>query len=180
MARRGRTNRTQRSECCGTGDSYCWRVSERADGVDQKDNARSVLPFHECRKSQRARARGKLARSTMLPLEIAAAPGPRRRISTGTWGFGRGCVFSFPSIASQIGAAVSDQSRVLSSREELEARVRRFTEATPGEVPTPAFWRGFRVVPERIEFWISGDDRLHDRFLFTREGERWEQVRLFP
>jgi len=88
--------------------------------------------------------------------------------------------FHSRSRASQIGAAVSDQSRILSSREELEERVRRFAEATPGEVPTPAFWRGFRVLPERIEFWISGDDRLHDRFLFTRVGEQWEHVRLFP
>jgi pyridoxamine 5'-phosphate oxidase len=84
------------------------------------------------------------------------------------------------SRASQIGAAISDQSRILNSREELEERVRRFTEVTPGEVPRPACWRGFRVQPERIEFWISGADRLHDRFLFTRRGEGWEQVRLFP
>ena len=88
--------------------------------------------------------------------------------------------FHSRSRASQISAAISDQSRILKSREELEERVRRFTDATPGEVPTPASWRGYRVQPERIEFWISGDHRLHDRFLFTRKGERWELVRLFP
>ena len=88
--------------------------------------------------------------------------------------------FHSRSRASQIGAAVSDQSRILPSRKELEERVRRFTESTPGEVPRPEFWHGFRVQPQRIEFWISGADRLHDRFLFTREGDRWEQVRLFP
>lgn len=84
------------------------------------------------------------------------------------------------SRASQIGAAISDQSRILKSREELEERVRRFVEVTPGEVPTPAFWRGFWIQPKRIEFWISGADRLHDRILFTLKHERWEQVRLFP
>jgi pyridoxamine 5'-phosphate oxidase len=88
--------------------------------------------------------------------------------------------FHSRSRASQIGAAISDQSRILTSRQELEDRVRRFVEITPGEVPTPTFWGGFRIQPERIEFWISGADRLHDRFLFTQKGERWEQVRLFP
>jgi pyridoxamine 5'-phosphate oxidase len=88
--------------------------------------------------------------------------------------------FHSRSRASQIGAAVSDQSRVLRSREELEERTRRFTEATPGEVPRPAFWKGFRIHPERIEFWIDGAARLHDRFLFTRKGDSWAQVRLFP
>lgn len=88
--------------------------------------------------------------------------------------------FHSRSRKSQIGAAVSDQSRVLSSRVELEERVQRFTKANPGVVPRPAYWRGFRVAPERIEFWISGDDRLHDRFLFTRTADAWEQVRLFP
>ena len=88
--------------------------------------------------------------------------------------------FRSRSWASQIGAAISEQSRILKSREELEERVLRFTEVTPGEVPRPSYWRGFRVLPERIEFWISGADRLHDRFLFTRRGEEWEQVRLYP
>jgi pyridoxamine 5'-phosphate oxidase len=88
--------------------------------------------------------------------------------------------FHSRSRASQISAAISDQSRILESREELEERVRRFTELTPGEVPRPPCWRGYRVLPKRIEFWISSADRLHDRFLFTRTGDGWEQVRLFP
>jgi pyridoxamine 5'-phosphate oxidase len=82
---------------------------------------------------------------------------------------------------SQIGAWASDQSRVLESRAELERRVeafaRRFGEA---EVPRPPFWSGFRVVPERIEFWQERPFRLHDRLLFIREGERWRRERLFP
>ena len=88
--------------------------------------------------------------------------------------------FHSRSRKSQIGAAVSDQSRVLSSRAELEERVQRFTKANPGVVPRPTYWCGFRVAPERIEFWISGDDRLHDRFLFTRMEHGWQQLRLFP
>ena len=88
--------------------------------------------------------------------------------------------FHSRSRKSQIGAAVSDQSRILSSRAELQERVRRLAEGTHGEIPRPPYWRGFRIDPVQIEFWISGDDRLHDRFLFTRTDLAWKQVRLFP
>ena len=82
---------------------------------------------------------------------------------------------------SQIGAWASDQSRPLASRAELEQRVdefsRRFGE---GEVPRPPYWSGFRVVPQRIEFWQERLSRLHDRILFIREGDVWRRERLFP
>ncbi len=81
---------------------------------------------------------------------------------------------------SQIGAAVSEQSRPLESRQELEARFQRFAEQHPGEVPRPAYWRGFCLHAELIEFWINGQNRLHDRFLFTRDGGAWKSTRLYP
>lgn len=88
--------------------------------------------------------------------------------------------FNSRSRASQIGAAVSLQSRVLGSREELEAKVRAYTEQNPGEIPRPDCWRGYLLEPARIEFWIDGAHRLHDRFLFTREGDGWRRSRLYP
>ncbi len=88
--------------------------------------------------------------------------------------------FHSRSRTSQIGAAVSRQSRPLASREELEAKVRRFAEEHPGEIPRPAYWKGYCLYPERIEFWMDGADRLHDRFLFTREAGDWKQIRLYP
>ena len=82
---------------------------------------------------------------------------------------------------SQIGAWASDQSRPLASRAELERRVQAFSDRFgEGEVPRPANWSGFRVVPRRVEFWQERPFRLHDRLLFFREGERWRRERLFP
>ncbi|KAA6459764.1 pyridoxamine 5'-phosphate oxidase [Acidobacteria bacterium AB60] len=81
---------------------------------------------------------------------------------------------------SQTGAAVSQQSRPLASREELIAQVEEFAAANPGEVPRPGYWRGFSLDPVQIEFWIDGAHRLHDRFLFTREDNGWRRSRLYP
>jgi len=82
---------------------------------------------------------------------------------------------------SQIGAWVSDQSRRLESRALLERRVEEFSRRfDEGKVPRPAYWSGFRVVPQRVEFWRERPSRLHDRLLFVREGEGWRRERLFP
>ena len=81
---------------------------------------------------------------------------------------------------SQIGAAISQQSRPLASREELEVQFRKFAQDHPGEVPRPSYWRGFCLHAQQIEFWISGENRLHNRFLFTRDDAAWKRTRLFP
>jgi pyridoxamine 5'-phosphate oxidase len=88
--------------------------------------------------------------------------------------------FHSRSRLSQLGAAASQQSRVLASREVLEARVEELEAKFPGEIPRPEYWRGYLLRPERIEFWTDGAGRLHDRFLFSRDGDAWRKERLFP
>jgi len=88
--------------------------------------------------------------------------------------------FHTRSRLSQLGAAASQQSRVLASREVLEARVKEVEVKFPGEIPRPDYWRGYLLRPERIEFWKDGAGRLHDRFLFSRDGDAWRKERLFP
>jgi pyridoxamine 5'-phosphate oxidase len=84
----------------------------------------------------------------------------------------------------QLAAVASVQSTVVDSRSELVERVRLLDEETgPGAVPRPPIWGGYRVVPERVEFWQGGADRLHDRLVFIRddaEGGGWIVQRLAP
>ena len=82
---------------------------------------------------------------------------------------------------SRLGAWASEQSRPLASRAELERRVAEFDARFPGEsIPRPPHWSGFRVVPERVEFWQDMPFRLHDRRVYTRAGEGWSVGALYP
>lgn len=83
---------------------------------------------------------------------------------------------------SQIGAWVSNQSEVISSRKILLQKIEEIrTRFKDGEIPLPSFWGGYRVVPETIEFWQGGPARVHDRFLYTRRLDgAWEINRLSP
>ncbi|PTQ12774.1 pyridoxamine 5'-phosphate oxidase [Sphingomonas oleivorans] len=82
---------------------------------------------------------------------------------------------------SQLGAWASDQSRPLDARATFEARFAEVAERyRGGPVPRPPHWSGFRVVPERIEFWQDRPHRLHERRLFTRNGGNWHEGYLYP
>ena len=123
-------------------------------------NPRAALCFHWPTLGAQVRVEGGVERVTAAESEEYFATRPRE---------------------SQLGAWASQQSRPLASpaalREEFERTSARFA----GEpVPRPPVWGGYRVLPERIEFWHAGEHRLHDRVLYTREGEGWTLERLFP
>jgi pyridoxamine 5'-phosphate oxidase len=83
--------------------------------------------------------------------------------------------------ASRIGAWASEQSRPVPDRATLEARVAALEERfAGGDVPRPSHWTGIRLVPDEVEFWQEGEHRLHDRFLYTRDGRGWRIDRLNP
>ena len=139
---------------------FCFFTNaESRKGVQLNENPRAAMCFHWKTLRRQVRVAGNV--TDLLAADVDA-------------------YFHSRSRTSQIGAAVSRQSRPLASREELEARVRKFAAEHPGEIPRPAHWKGFCLQPERIEFWMDGPDRLHDRFLYTRAAGHWNQTRLYP
>ena len=82
---------------------------------------------------------------------------------------------------SQIGAWVSNQSEVITSRKFLMQKLAEIRDRFQhGEIPLPSFWGGYRVIPESIEFWQGGPARLHDRFLYRKGNGGWNIERLSP
>jgi pyridoxamine 5'-phosphate oxidase len=133
--------------------------AESRKGIEMAANPRAAMCFHWKSLQRQVRVEGAV---TELPASEADA------------------YFHSRSRGSQLGAAVSRQSRVLESREALEEMVREYGAQHEGEVPRPDRWKGYVLRPERMEFWINRADRLHDRFLFERCKDGWKKNRLFP
>jgi len=82
---------------------------------------------------------------------------------------------------SQLGAWISEQSQVISNRQVLQTLMEQIKEKfKAGTVPLPDAWGGYRIVPEKFEFWQGRANRLHDRFQYRKEGEGWSINRLAP
>lgn len=132
--------------------------SRKADELDR--NPRAALVFHWDVLQRQVRVEGTVER---VSREASAA------------------YFRTRPRGSQIGAWASRQSEELESREELERSFRRYEERFRGEeVPLPEFWGGYRLRPDRIEFWQGRANRLHDRLRYRRTDGGWEVSRLYP
>ena len=90
--------------------------------------------------------------------------------------------FDSRSYGSRIGAWASDQSSVLNSREDLLKSIEKYKEKYPNEnkVPRPENWSGWRLRPEEIEFWLDGENRIHERLKYINKKNIWEKILLSP
>jgi pyridoxamine 5'-phosphate oxidase len=124
-------------------------------------NPRAALAFHWATIGEQVRVRGVVERISDAESDAYFASRPR---------------------GSQLGAWASAQSQPIASRAELDAKLEEVTGRFAGmaSVPRPPFWGGLRLVPDSIEFWCNRDDRLHDRFRFTRNETGWSCQRLQP
>ncbi|HEY4280798.1 MAG TPA: pyridoxamine 5'-phosphate oxidase [Conexibacter sp.] len=131
-------------------------------GVELAANPHAALTFLWIPPQRQVRVRGDVVRLEPHESEAYFATRPR---------------------GSQVGAWASEQSRPLTRRELLEARWAELDEQYAGRtVPRPPHWGGYLVQPREIEFWQGRDNRLHDRFRYTRraDGGGWERTRLQP
>ena len=134
--------------------------SHSRKGEELAVNARAALLFHWKSLRRQVRIEGNV--TPVGPVEADAYFASRARDS-------------------QLGAWASDQSRPLISREAFESRFAQLQVSYEGkDVPRPPHWSGYRVAPERIEFWSDRPHRLHERRLFTRAGPGWMEGLLYP
>ncbi len=133
---------------------------ESAKGREILGNRKAAMCFHWKSLRRQVRVRG--------PVEIVSDAEADEYYATRPRG-------------SRIGAWASKQSRPLESRFALERAVAEYTaKFAIGEIPRPAYWSGFRIVPSQIEFWHDRPFRLHDRVQFQRDGGGWAKTRLYP
>jgi len=134
--------------------------SHSRKGAELAANPRAALLFHWKSLRRQVRVEG-----SVTPVDAAEAD----------------AYFASRARDSQLGAWASDQSQPLASRDAFEARFAELAAIHEGKpVPRPPHWWGYRVVPERIEFWMDRPHRLHERRLFTRAATGWNEGLLYP
>ena len=135
---------------------------ESAKGIELTAHPKAAALFHWKSLRRQARFRGPVTEVAGAEADAYFASRPRQ---------------------SRIGAWASQQSRPLESRAALEAAAAAYAEQFgDGDIPRPAYWRGWRLAPVEVEFWRDGAFRLHDRVRFTRATleSPWQRRRLFP
>lgn len=132
---------------------------ESLKGRDLAANPRAAVVFHWELMQRQVRVAGEIGH--VPEAEAAAYFGARPR-------------------KSQLSAWASPQGRPLTGRSELEEATRRIEARFPDAPPLPPFWGGYRLRPSMFEFWQGRRDRMHDRFSYLRDGDRWRIERLAP
>lgn len=144
----------------GTDGFIFYTNEESAKGTELRENPRAALLFHW--KSLRRQVR----------IEGVVEPVPESQANA---------YFATRGRDSQLGAWASDQSRPLDRRETFERRFAEMKARFEGkEVPRPPHWGGYRLKPNRIEFWTDREHRLHERRIFTLESSGWSEGLLYP
>ncbi|MFP4355151.1 MAG: pyridoxamine 5'-phosphate oxidase [Phycisphaerae bacterium] len=146
-------------ECSREGFVF-YTNTESAKGRQLAENPRAAAVFYWSRFERQVRLRGPIEKLSCERAESYFANRPR---------------------GSQLGAIISRQSQPINSRGELESALAQAEAQYQGrDIPMPAFWGGYRLVPEQIEFWQGRSSRLHDRLLYTRSQSGWARQRLSP
>lgn len=142
-------------------NGFCFFTNYESDKAKQIEmNPVVGLNFHWKKNNLQVRIEGRIEKVTRQESEEYFSSRPR---------------------GSQVGAWASKQSHEIVSRDELIHRVRDLeSKFGTDPIPCPPFWGGYRVLPTRIEFWVGREDRLHDRFVFTKRYSDWELKRLSP
>ena len=128
-------------------------------GRDLSANPRAALTF------------GWIEQERQIRIEGTVSPTPRSAVEA---------YFQTRPRGSRLGAWASDQSEVIPNRAVLEARMAEADARFPEDVPPPASWGGYRLAPERFEFWQGRTNRLHDRLRYRKDGAAWMIERLAP
>ena len=133
---------------------------ESAKGEQLAQNPRAALLFHWKSLRRQVRVQGTVERVSSADADAYFASRARD---------------------SQLGAWASEQSRALDSRQTFEDRFDEAKRRFEGQdVPRPPYWGGYRVIPDRIEFWTDRAHRLHERRQFVRDGAAWREGLLYP